>query len=431
MRAILVFIAVIAAGGCAFVDGLSGIEVERAYRSRYNIDILWTAQLPVEQGLKVREMWLGVVPSDLQYHWFPAGEASEPLFAGEDLLVGTSSGVFRAYESETGKRRWSVDPGIGPLAGQAGVAGETVVTGSLAGWVAGLDRRSGETRWKFQVNAPINGRIVVHENRAFVPVVDGSLYAVDIEQGDVLWTLPGEALLDGRPTVRGAAGVTLTGFDQIVYGRWDARVVAVQASTGKVLWSRELAKRGIAGRGIDLYDTDFHMGNYMGSSYFTTASRLIGRIRDDDGIVLWQKDFKATSGAAVDPAAGIVTAGNQNGELKAWGLDGTERWLAEPFRFRPCGKWDYFKMFFIWSLDCNQRPDGIFGQPVVIEGLIAVPRSNGDIRFYDPETGQLVSTREARGALWGHLGSDPERGLLAVVDNKGTLYVIRVSRVGR
>ncbi len=418
-------------GACAAKESLYGVGYQRGWDRRYRIDLMWTAQLSTDDGLQVEETWKHVVPTDLKYRWRAAGETAEPLITADSVFAGSSRGELRAFDLESGRAIWTVWPGLGPIAGKPGATDKEIVIGTLTGWVAGLKRETGETIWKYQLSSTVGSRIEVIDGRAIVPCVDGSLYAFDPAAGGILWNLPGENPLDGKPFLQGAAGVTPAGPDRAVFGRWDSRLTAVQLSTGKILWTREAAKRSVTSRGVDLYDDDFRLANYQGSSYFTVASRSIGRIRDDDGIVLWQKDLKASNGAALEPSAGIVAAGNQDGELRAYNAEGAEKWVAEKFTFRPCSGMDYFLMVFTWGLDCNQTPAGLFGQPVATQGLFAVPRSDGQVRFYDPATGELVARRATRSNVWGSLGSDAERGIVAAVDNKGTVYVFKVERLGQ
>ncbi len=426
--AMLAVSCLVAITACAAKESLFGVSYESGWEDRYQIDLLWTAQLITDEGLQVVDSWKGTVPVDFRYRWHPAGELAAPLITDTQLFAGSSRGSIRAFSVESGSEIWSISPGLGPIAGQPGVTEKELIAGTLNGWVLGLNRETGAELWRFQINAPIGSRITVVENRAVVPVVDGSLYAFDPPTGTVLWNIPGENAPEGRPFLQGAAGITVTGFDRAAYGRWDSHIIGIQPSTGKILWMRETARRGAASRGIDILDTDSVLSSRLGAVFFTVASRSVGRIRDDDGIVIWQKDFKAVGGTAVDTDTGVVVAGNQDGELRAWSPEGLEKWVAEPFTFRPCGGLDYFFMVFTWSLDCNQTPEGLFGQPVAVQGLFAAARSDGLIRFYDPATGQRVASREARRGIWAPLGVDTDGGLVAVVDNKGTLYTFRVLR---
>lgn len=417
--------ATVAAGLISSCAWMSGVGLERGWSDRYDIGLLWSRELPADEGLQATE-WFGILPVKLKYSHYAAGEPGEPLISDEDLFVGTSTGHVFSFKLESGRLNWKIRPGKGAIAGKPGATGKELVVGTKTGWVLGFNKQDGADLWAVQLPVAVAGPVAIVENRAVVPTIDGGLQAFDPANGNALWSIPGETPLDGRPSIAGAAGVSAAD-GHLLFGRWDARISAADYS-GRLLWTREVAKRATVSRGVDLYDTDFLLANDLGSSYFTIASRGIGRIRDDDGIVIWQKDLKATSGPAVDRYSRTVVAGNQDGELRAYSIEGEDRWVAEKFTFRACEWTDYLKMFVVFGLDCNQEPEGLFGQPVAIKGLFAVPRSDGMIRFYDPETGRLVGELETSDELWSRLGSDVDQGYLAGVDNEGRLYVIQIER---
>ncbi|MEX0718077.1 MAG: PQQ-binding-like beta-propeller repeat protein [Planctomycetaceae bacterium] len=133
------------------------------------------------------------------------------------------------------------------------VAGGRLVYGSSAdGTVRALDVATGETRWVFFTEGPIRCAPAVWRDRLFVGSDDGSLYALGLEDGELLgkWRggpaddrVLGNERIVSRWPVRGGPVV----LDDVVYfgaGIWQSEGVvlkALDAATGRELWSNDEA----------------------------------------------------------------------------------------------------------------------------------------------------------------------------------------------
>ncbi len=101
--------------------------------------------------VSVRQMGAYYFKGEAEY------EPGEPfLGGGEQALTGDeASGVIRALEVGTGRRRWEFDLHSPPWAGVMATAGGLVFGGTNEGNVFALDAASGELRWEFQTGGAV------------------------------------------------------------------------------------------------------------------------------------------------------------------------------------------------------------------------------------------------------------------------------------
>ena len=66
-----------------------------------------------------------------------------------------------------------------------------IIVGSASGMVFAYDPKTSESRWWQTVGSPIANRMTVVKDKIYVPCLDGNLYCLDSELGDVLWCSQG------------------------------------------------------------------------------------------------------------------------------------------------------------------------------------------------------------------------------------------------
>jgi polyvinyl alcohol dehydrogenase (cytochrome) len=216
---------------------------------------------------------------------------SQPTVAGGRVFVGSQGGHVYALDARTGCTWWSFDAGgatrtaivIGDRPGNGGLAYFT----TIPGWLYALDAETGTQVWKARVEDHVSTRLtgspVVYGGRLYVPAASfeegmsasgkytccsfrGSLSAYDSGSGALLWKsrmidAPLAVLKrnDSGQEVLGPSGGSIWSSPAIDPGRkaiyvttgngfsgppqpnTDA-IVALDLDTGKVRWSRQVAR---------------------------------------------------------------------------------------------------------------------------------------------------------------------------------------------
>lgn len=182
---------------------------------------------------------------------YTAGEAlaTQPVLAGELVLVASQSDTLFAVKRATGELAWLYrrDPPTGFTIHRSStptVRGTTAWVGFSDGTLVSLDLTDGSVNWEKSL-APAGGGggtgqqfqdvdtqpVLDEAGRVYAASYSGGLYALEAETGDVVWN-----------TV--AQGITsLLVHRDVVVAVGDDRLDAYLGETGKLLWSQTLQDR--------------------------------------------------------------------------------------------------------------------------------------------------------------------------------------------
>ena len=269
-----------------------------------SVEQLWSAQI----GEGVGKYYSQLVPAITEKH----------------IYAADMQGIVVALDKNNGDVIWkkSLDISIG---GGVFAGYGLVLLGSSDGELLVLDQKNGEERWRVGLSGEIlappqtNGRLIV------VQTTDGSLYALDVVDGKQKWvykTVVPVLSLRGTSTPRILDDQVLTGFangkfvsisldtgiprwelavalpqgrselerivdvdgrfvidGEIAYvSAYQGRVVAVELSSGRVLWKRELSS---------------HVGleSSLSNLYVATSSGELLALDQSNGVELWRQDL--------------------------------------------------------------------------------------------------------------------------------------------
>lgn len=240
------------------------------------------------------------------------------------LLAGTVSGEVLALQADDGSLLWRRRVSSEVLSSPA-VSGGIVVVRALDDTVFGLDAHSGEQRWVYKRNTPpltLHGAStpVISGDKAIIGLADGALVALGLYDGQRVWEtqiaepkgrseLEHLVDIDSNPVV----------MDDTVYTvAYQGHAAAVDAQTGRQLWSRDFsAYVGLRAAGDELFVVD--------------DKGAIWALDRATGATLWKQD-KLTYRSLSTPAVvgGYLIVGDFEGYLH-W-LDITTGFIVGRYR---------------------------------------------------------------------------------------------------
>jgi outer membrane protein assembly factor BamB len=175
---------------------------------------------------------------------YEAGEdlVTIPVVVDGRVLVSSQNDTLFAVEAATGKWLWQyrrdTPPGFTIRgASRPAVRDGVVYVGFSDGHFAALKLDTGAAEWDrvltsgtqfIDIDAP---PVFDPKGNVIVAAYKDGLFSVDPASGDILW----------RATMTGIVGLIARG--DVVFASGDGQVVAVRASTGKVLWTTLLGQR--------------------------------------------------------------------------------------------------------------------------------------------------------------------------------------------
>ena len=278
---------------------------------------------------------------------------------GDLLYIGSCSGVFYAFDRATGDVRWSHDTQTDgarcSFHGDLLVADGLIIVGSDSpemGHLYAFEAETGTVRWKRHMGRGVPTDILRYEDHVLSVTMDGELFAVDLTTGELRWSIPP----DVTPPDFRAASAVLMDFTAFFVGP-DARVYAVDAASGKILWRRDVGARpttSLARIGSSLYlgtederliRMDTYTGRLQGmvqtkgrpfgtpvaadnSLFLLTSPGMLTRFDASLQKVLWSQVAPTEwSSFRPLPHGDGILAGDEGGELFSFALDdGALQW---------------------------------------------------------------------------------------------------------
>jgi outer membrane protein assembly factor BamB len=148
-----------------------------------------------------------------------------PCVEGGQVFVGTSEGMFFAFELADGKKRWErrLEGTVGAPACDA----KRVYVGTSLGKFHALDRVTGKVVWERPTGASVQAAPLVIGNRLLVASYDNFLYAYDPGGGEMLWRQMMAGRLTFEPLALNPGTVAVAAFDS-------DEITVVQVADGRV-----------------------------------------------------------------------------------------------------------------------------------------------------------------------------------------------------
>lgn len=143
-------------------------------------------------------------------------------FPDLETTYGGISGVI-AFNMDDGSKRWvqEVEDDVRGLA----ISGDKLIVSSFEHLVA-MNKMNGEIIWDTNIGTDMFPS-AIHENKAFVTSFNSNVYAVNIENGKVIWSFD-------------AYGSFLSSLvvynEKVIFGSKGNRVYAVNENNGSVVW---------------------------------------------------------------------------------------------------------------------------------------------------------------------------------------------------
>jgi len=194
----------------------------------------------------------------------------EPVDGGENILVGTSRGLY-ALDKQTGKIRWhsaindtvfspSINLGVAYAGSRSGnlyafrlsdglklwsfqtdgwiyspvLFGELVITGGQKGELIAIERNSGNLRWTYALpNEMVFAPVMGSQTNVLVTTFAGDVIAVDANTGVLRWSLD--------TATPNASPIFIQG--KLIAAGFDGYIRGIDPQTGQLLWATSLGGR--------------------------------------------------------------------------------------------------------------------------------------------------------------------------------------------
>ena len=336
---------------------------------------------------------------------------ADPVIAGGRVFTLDSRAQVSAFTTG-GAALWSIDvtpPTDGTSDGSGGglaVADGTLYVSTGFGDLLAVDAATGAERWRQDLDAPGNSAPTVRGDLVYVVGRDSRAWAVERTDGRVRWTITGAP---PGPNLIGGAGAAVTSRMAVIPFP-SGEVIGAFAEGGLRRWSSNLEgdREGftVSIAAQDIASDPVIVGNTV---YAGNVSGRLVAMNLESGERLWTATEGATSPATV-VGGSVFFINDLNQLVRLSASDGTLLW-RQPMPLVEEGEfWERPRRFVHYG-------------PILAGGRLIVASSDGNLRQFDPVTGNLVGAVPLPGGAASH--PVVAGGVLYVVSQDGALQAFR------
>jgi outer membrane protein assembly factor BamB len=380
IRHLLTLTMVLTLAGCSTISGWFESDDHEAtapakltdIEEKVNIEKLWSVGVGNGQGKGLYRL--------------------RPTISGGTIYVASTDGEIAAVDRNSGKTQWKTDVETA-LSGGVGVYEDALLLGSSEGFVLKLDAKSGAGLWSTPLRGEIlappqsNGKVVV------VQTNDGKLQGLEFTTGKILWTYDSNVPV---LTVRGTSSPIVRN-DVVYAGFANGRVLAFNTQTGAIVWEVRVAIAQGRSEIERLVDIDGSMELAGNELYAASYQGNVVAIDVDTGSKMWQQKVSSYSG--VSQGFGNVYVADEDGTLTAYLRNGGGvRWNQDALAFRelsrptPVGSYVAVADFEGYVHVLSQMEGDFVGRVRVdSDGARADMLSDGNVLYVFGNSGELVA----------------------------------------
>lgn len=216
---------------------------------------------------------------------------SPPVIGQGVIFTQDAIGIVRAWTWPDMVQRWrfvskgrkSRSTNIG---GGLGLDGGMLYIIDGVGQAIALDAASGAEKWRSHFGVPGRSSPTIVDGRVFFGSIDERLFALDAETGRQLWSYqatPAETIMFGQPAPAVVNGIVVAGF-----GSGD--LVALRAESGELVWSDSLGGSNGQGAILDLACVRGAPVISHQTAYAVSLSKVLVAIDMRSGRRLWERE---------------------------------------------------------------------------------------------------------------------------------------------
>ena len=333
---------------------------------------------------------------------------AQPIIADGRVFTLDSNHSVRAFHSQTGQEFWrtNISHQIEKeevIAGGLAYGGGVLYATSGYNEILSLNPQSGEIYWRTSISAPSRAAPSIHNGRVFVSCMNNNVIALEASSGKILWEYEGVGETTG---LLGAASPAVDD-NMVVAGFASGDLVALQVQNGSVIWNDNLGSTlrftGIGGlsdiRGLPVIYGDI----ILAISY---SNKMVA-IDKRNGNRLWQQ----TIGGAETPWVSGNTVFVLSSDYKLYALDIRSG-----------------KIIWVKAIQKYQNPESKKGiihwtGPVIGGNQLILAGTNRKVIAFNPQNGEEINRLETSRKI--RLAPSVAEGTLYLLSEDGTLMAYR------
>ncbi|MFO7762371.1 MAG: outer membrane protein assembly factor BamB [Wenzhouxiangellaceae bacterium] len=273
----------------------------------------------IEERLRVSKLWSTSTGNGLG----KSASGLKPTYVDGQIWSADHEGRVVAVDAASGDRlkRFELDMQLsaGPT-----LRDDEILLGTIEGQILVVDRASGEIKWRAQLSSEILAAPQARDDVIVVRCIDGRVFGLDAETGFRNWVYDRSVPL---LTLRGNSDPVIRA-GQVFIGHDDGTLTALDLQTGDLLWEQRVGTPEGRTQLERLADIDGPMAIAGLDIYAVSEHDRTASVALDSGRLLWVKELGSYQGLEVDRARMALT----DSDDRVWVLDrrsGSTAWSNE------------------------------------------------------------------------------------------------------
>ncbi len=215
---------------------------------------------------------------------------NSPLIHDGMVYVGGADATIRAYQLDNGSPVWEAKDNGAYHAGLLAVSNQ-LIYGTVQGRLYSRDLLNGTEKYSVDLGASIETSPIFHKGRLFLQTRDHRLVCLDASTGKILW-----AYKRSVPflTTTQRASAPLADNNRVFIGFADGSVVALSIEEGMVIWENKVAD---GSKFIDVDSTPVLFANKL---FVSTMAGHVAVLNPDTGVLLRKLPYISSRSPLVD-----------------------------------------------------------------------------------------------------------------------------------
>ncbi len=279
---------------------------------------------------------------------------SSPTVYFNNVIVGSSEGIY-VLNKKNGEIILHND--IGYISGRPTISDDIIFCTSTDGFIYALNLENGNIVWKYQTDGDIYSSPVVDGNIVYFGSSDKKIYALNKNNGEKIWSFKTEGPITSSPIIH---------KDLVIFGSWDNNLYAISKKDNDLKW------KFTTGWGIDC--TPFVWNDFV---FFGSTDNNFYALDVNNGNLKWFFTAYAAIHSSPTVYGDFVFFGCDDGRVYSLNAyDGKLEWITAP---------DYA----IKGIN-SYVTKPIVSSPIAYEGKIFISSTNGKIYSIDVGTYESI-----------------------------------------
>jgi outer membrane protein assembly factor BamB len=260
------------------------------------------------ETLKVRKIWSTGVGNGMG----KSGISMPPVYLSGIIYAADDEGRLAAVDADNGRKIWEINTKQAFSGGPA-VSDSLLVMGTLDGTVLAFDPANGNERWSAKVSSEVLASPGISDDIVAAKSIDGRVFGFNADTGARLWIYDRSVPL---LTLRSNANILVRGSTAYV-GYPDGSITALRMEDGTVVWNQTIVSPEGRSELERLADIGIQMVIVASDLIVSSYKNRVASLAADSGRLLWFKDISSATGVQVERTNLAVS--DKDGDL--WLLD--------------------------------------------------------------------------------------------------------------